>query len=49
MTKHLLIADVLGFSNLVSNLSHSDLEKRLEAWVTLVPKILGEKNGTYIE
>ena len=36
MAGHFLVADVLGFSNLVENLDHRDLDKRLENWINLV-------------
>ena len=38
-TSHLLIADVLGFSRLVSNLEHGELDQRLNRWVNLVDEI----------
>ncbi len=39
MNSHILVADVLGFSRLVANLKHSQLDERLSVWVRLVEEI----------
>ena len=39
MNSYLLVADVLGFSNIVSNLSHDILSDRMNTWVGLVQEV----------
>ena len=39
MNAHILVADVLGFSRLVANLDHNQLDERLGIWVSLVEDI----------
>lgn len=39
MNSHILVADVLGFSRLVRNLDHRQLDDRLGIWVSLVEDI----------
>ena len=36
---HVLVADVLGFSRLVTNLDHRELDERLRNWVRLVEQV----------
>ena len=42
MKSFLLVADVLGFSNIVSNLSHDNLSERMGTWVSLVEETRDE-------
>ena len=42
MNCYLLVADVLGFSNIVSNLKHGELDKRIPTWIGLVEAIKTE-------
>ena len=42
MNCYLLVADVLGFSNIVSNLEHGELDKRISTWIGLVEAIKTE-------
>ena len=46
METYLLVADVLGFSNMVTNLSHTNLSQRIEDWVGIVE---GASRDTGIE
>ena len=39
MNSHILVADVLGFSRLVANLEHGQLDERLSIWANLVEEI----------
>ncbi len=39
MASRVLVADVLGFSRLVSNLDHEALESRIGTWVDLIEDI----------
>ena len=38
MGSYFLVADVLGFSKIVLNLSHDDLDERMQCWTGLVAK-----------
>ena len=42
MNSHILVADVLGFSRLVNNLDHKQLDERLSVWVNLIENIGSE-------
>lgn len=42
MKHYLLLADVLGFSNIVSNLPHDSLSNRIETWTSLVEETSSE-------
>ena len=44
MNSHILVADVLGFSQLVNNLDHTQLVERLNVWVNLIEDI-GSETG----
>lgn len=43
-TGYLLIADILGFGNIIKNVSDDELSERISEWTTLV-KELGAKHG----
>lgn len=49
MKSYLLVADVLGFSNIVSNLDHNDLSLRIETWTSLVEEVRQEKDIKHIQ
>ena len=42
MVSHILVADILGFSQLVSNLDHNQLDERMAIWITLVEEVRNE-------
>ena len=42
MKSYLLVADVLGFSNIVSNTPHDSLSERIETWIRLVEEVKHE-------
>ena len=44
MNCYLLVADVLGFSNIVSNLQHGELNERISTWIDLA-KDIKSKSG----
>ena len=46
MANYLLVADVLGFSNIVKNLPSAKLEERVDTWINLVKN---SKNDAEIE
>ena len=39
MSSYLLVADVLGFSSIVSNLNHDELDERIPTWIGLTEDI----------
>ena len=44
MSSYILVADILGFSRLVNNIDHSQLDERLKTWVELVEGTLRKAN-----
>ena len=36
VVSQILVADVLGFSRIVANLDHNQLDERLEIWIQFV-------------
>ena len=49
MNRYLLVADVLGFSNIVSNLTHDSLSARIEDWTNIVKEAKRETNVERIQ
>ncbi len=49
MSSYVLVADVLGFSNIASNLSHDILSDRMNTWVGLVKDVGDETGIKYIQ
>ena len=43
-TGYLLIADILGFSNIVKNVPNEKLDERMNDWTSLI-KDLGNEHG----
>ena len=49
MASYLLVADVLGFSNIVSNLSEDEMDERINAWISMVTEIKSETGLTSLQ
>ena len=49
MTEYFLIADLLGFSNLVTNLDTVALDKRVQQWVSLIEEAKNNSGVTKVQ